>query len=121
MSDNRAFEVSVAGCGFAASVTAYLAFWVSELARPGFVSRFLSVHLFLLSAVAFGAWYASRVERYRDWPLIQYGAALALAPIAAYAAWTLGAGFAELRVLAAAGAAVVPVLVVSLVRSSSVQ
>ncbi|TAK03563.1 hypothetical protein EPO34_00150 [Patescibacteria group bacterium] len=119
MNDLRELETQVAATGLRASVAACLVFWTAELVRPGFVSRFLSVHLFLLSAFAFGAWYASRVERYRDWPLVQYAVAALLVPACAYAAWTLGQGLGDLRLLAAAFAALVPLLILPLARSSS--
>lgn len=119
MNDLRELETSVAGTAFTAFSAAYAAFWLAELARPGFVSRFLSVHLFLLAAVVSGAWYAVRVERYRDRPLMQYACAFLLAPLAAYAMWRLGEGFGDGRLLAAALAAAVPPIVVPLLRSSS--
>lgn len=117
--DLRDLEASVSGTAFVAFSAAYAAFWAAELVRPGFVSRFLSVHLFLIAAAASGAWHAARARRYRDRPLAQYATAFLLAPLAAYAAWRLGAGFGDGRLLAAALAAAIPVVIVPLLRSSS--
>lgn len=47
----------VARTGFWVSAVSYAVFWACDLARPGFVSRYFSVHVFLIAALAFGAWW----------------------------------------------------------------
>lgn len=47
---------AVARTGFWTGLASYLVFWAADLARPGFVSRYFSVHLFLLMTLAFGGW-----------------------------------------------------------------
>lgn len=119
MNDARDIAAAVARTAFVTAALSLLLAWAAELVRPGSVSRFLSLHLFLLAAALAAAWHAATVSRYRDRPLAQYALALALMPAAGYAAWRLGGGFGELRVLAAALACAIPPVLVPLIRSSS--
>ncbi len=50
----------VARTGFYASLAWYAVFFAADLLRPGFVSRYFSVHWLLLLTAACGAWWASR-------------------------------------------------------------
>ena len=105
--------------GFVTSVVAYAVLLVAEAVRPGFVSRFLSVHLFLLAALAFAAWELAVTKRYGEWAVLHYFAAILAAPACAYLVWSLGAGFGEFRLVAALFAAFVPITILSLTRTSS--
>lgn len=60
---------TIAQTGFYVSLVAYLIFWGADLLNPGFVSRYFSVHVFLLSMFIFGVLWAYRIERYieRQW------------------------------------------------------
>lgn len=112
------WQERIAKTGFLTSAASYALFWVADLARPGFVARYVSVHVFLLAALAFGIWWAAAVREYRDWPALQYAVALPFGILCAVIAWNVGAGFESYRVLAAAAALVMPFAVVSLVRSA---
>lgn len=47
---------SIAYTGFIVSLVSYVVFWGADIARTGFVSRYFSVHVFLLAALVFGGW-----------------------------------------------------------------
>lgn len=111
------WQERIAKTGFFTSAIAYVAFWVFDALRPGFVARYLSVHLFLLAAIIFGAWWAMTVRTYRDWPFMQYAAAAAFGIVLATVAWTLGAGFESYRLLAVLAALITPATVLATVRS----
>lgn len=112
------WQERIAKTGFFTSAISYVSFWIVDALRPGFVARYLSVHLFLLAAVVFGAWWMATVREYRDWPFAQYGVAAVLGIVLASIAWTLGAGFESYRLLAVLAAFVTPATVLATVRSS---
>lgn len=113
----NASQTRIAKTGFLTSAAAYVLFWLADAARPGFVARYVSVHLFLLAAIVFGVWWTLVVREYRDWPFVQYAAAGIFGILFATVAWRLGAGFESYRLLAVAAAAIAPTVVLSLVRS----
>jgi hypothetical protein len=119
MTHARDFQETVSATGFAASLVAYGAFAFAEAMSPGFVSRFFSIHLFLLAALAFGAWQLVVTKRYEEWVVLQYFAAILAGPAAAYLTWKLGDGFGDFRLLAALVASLVPLSVLLLARNSS--
>lgn len=112
------WQERIAKTGFLTSAASYALFWAADLARPGFVARYVSVHAFLLAALAFGAWWAAAVREYRDWPALQYAVALPFCVLCAVVAWNAGAGFESYRVLAVAAAFVSPVVIVAVVRTA---
>ncbi len=61
---HHSFQIAVARTGFLASLISYAAFWTADIARPGFVSRYFSVHVFLLAAIAFGWWWMEAEEKW---------------------------------------------------------
>ncbi len=61
----------IARTGFLVSLVSYALFWLIDLAHPGFVARFFSVHIFLLTSLIFGIWYGSVVEEFSDHRLVQ--------------------------------------------------
>jgi len=117
MSHNT-WQETISRTGFLTSAASYAAFWLADIMRPGFVARYFSVHLFLLAALAFGAWWAISVREYRDWPLMQYAIAIFFGLLLAALVWSTGTGFESYRLLAVAAAFLVPSVVVSLVRSA---
>ncbi len=103
---------------FLTSVTSYGVFWICDVLRPGFVARYLSLHVFLLLAVVSGVWWAACVRTYQDWPLLQYVIAGVLGLVTMYFVWVVGEPFGDVRVLAAGLAFFVPIISLSLVRTS---
>lgn len=112
------WQQAIARTGFLTSLASYALFWLADLARPGFVARYVSVHVFLLSALVFGAWWVRSVREYRDWPFFQYALALVCGVVLGAAVWHLGSGFEAYRLLAVAGACLVPSVALSVIRSS---
>ncbi len=110
------WQERIARTGFFTAAVSYVSFWILDALRPGFVARYVSVHLFLLAAMIFGAWWAVSARSYRDWPFAQYVVAALFGIVLATVAWTLGAGFESYRLLAVLAALVTPATVLSLVR-----
>ncbi|GEM_PF-2040287 len=112
---------SAARIVLAASLAWYAAFWLADALRPGFVSRYLSVHWFLLVALACAGWLlvlgvtsAKWTKIPRAWLLLALPAGL----LAGWVAWRVGAGAGEYRVLLALLAFTAP-FALSHVRHSS--
>jgi hypothetical protein len=114
MSDKSASE-AIAQTGFIVSVISYAVFWSTDAFRLGFVARYLSVHVFLLSALVFGVWWASAAEHWRERRLLVYGAGSVLGILLTGTVWTAGEGLAEYRLLLAAIAAFVPLICIRLI------
>ena len=110
------WQERIAKVGFFTSATSYVSFWIVDAIRPGFVARYVSVHLFLLASIVFGAWWTMAVRAYRDWPFAQYVVATFFGIVLSTVAWNLGAGFESYRLLAVVAALVTPATVLSLVR-----
>jgi len=109
---------ALAKTGFLTSIISYVIFWLADLARPGFVARYLSVHVFLLAAVVFGAWWMSFAPRGKGRAWVQYPIALCVSVLLGVLVWNAGEGLAEYRILITGFAALAPVIVVSLIRST---
>ncbi len=111
------WQERIARTGFFTGAISYVSFWIVDAIRPGFVARYLSVHLFLLAAIAFGAWWTLAARSYRDWPFAQYVVAAAFGIVLATIAWNFGAGFESYRLLAVLAAFVAPLAVLATVRA----
>ncbi|MBI4438279.1 hypothetical protein HY631_05010 [Candidatus Uhrbacteria bacterium] len=98
------------------SATSYVVFWVMDLAIPGFVSRYFSVHLFLLSAIMLGLAWASLVREYEERPWIHTALCLALGLLAAVLVWKTGEELEGYRFLISVIALLVPSIVYSLMK-----
>lgn len=109
-------QSAIAQTGFFVSLTSYGLLWLIDLIHPGFVARFFSVHIFLLSTIVFGLWWGSVVEEYADRPRVQQGILLACGVVCAVLTWNLGEMFGGWRVIVSAIALAVPLLVLRLVK-----
>ena len=52
--------------GFYTSLVSYLVFWLADVVRPGFVTRYFSVHLFLVPLLLFGIVWTGKLEEARQ-------------------------------------------------------
>ncbi len=95
----------IARTGFVTSVYAYAFFWGADLMQPGFVSRYFSVHIFLLCAIVFGWWWSRCVKWFTDRPILQHILAVVLGIILLVLSFslekTLGAWAVPLGVMGA--------------------
>ena len=115
----RAFDnmfERIAKTGFYMSLFSYVAFWMMDILRPGFVSRSFSVHLFLLATVIFGIWWGMTVKDYTDRPWLQMLTTVAFGIILSVITWRFGEGFDALRPLMTLVAFFTPLLFWRLVR-----
>lgn len=107
----------IAKTGYLTSVVSYGAFWLMDAARPGFVARFFSVHIFLLSAILFGVVWAKTAKATERSGWIWWAVAIPVGLGAAVLTWNLGEGLAEFRVLVTALASIIPLIALSVIRS----
>jgi hypothetical protein len=104
---------------FVTSTASFFVFLAADLMRPGFVSRYLSVHGFLLVAVLSGIWWAKIGASVRDRFLLQFGVAGLFGVALAKAAWDLREGLGEYVILTLLLAFVVPFLCLFALRAPS--
>ncbi len=103
--------------GFFVSVVSYLSFWFADTLRPGFVARYFSVHVFLISILVFGVWWSRSVDSYVDRLSMQRIAAVIIGIVLAYITWTTGKGLVGLRFLMVVLALMTPTIILKLIRN----
>lgn len=112
---------SIARTGFGVSLLSYIGFWLADVLRPGMVTRYLSVHIFLLAAIVFAVWWSVLAQKdtgeWRVRAVMVYGAGITLGLLLAAVVWNVGAGLADYRLLLAAVALGVPIVCLNLIRS----
>ncbi|MBU0646225.1 hypothetical protein KJ611_01960 [Patescibacteria group bacterium] len=116
-SHGSAWQSTLAKTGFLTSLISYLLFALAEVLRPGFASRYFSIHLFLLAAIIFGFWWAGRLKDFNDHWLIQHVCAIIFGVVLFVLTWRLGAGFAEYRILMSLLAAAAPLIFLRIIRT----
>lgn len=77
----------IAKTGFLVSLASYILFWLMDLVQPGFVSRYFSVHIFLLTGFVFGVWWSALIDEYVEHAWIQGLIALSSGLIVAVLIW----------------------------------
>ncbi len=117
MSHQSTFE-PVAKTGFFVSLSSYVLFWGMDLLRPGFVSRTLSVHVFLACAVLFGIWWLWYRPEPRFRPTISLLSSVLFGALLAVLVWGFGEGLGEHQLPATIIAIFLPSLVFRLIRFS---
>ena len=103
--------------GFLVSLTSYIVFWLADVRQPGFVSRYFSVHLFLLATVFFGILWSMVLEEYEQRPLVHILLAVTFGAVLAVLTWSLAAGLDVYRVPLVLLTAVSPTILYALIRS----
>ena len=107
----------IARTGFLVSLTSYLFFWALDLARPGFVARFFSVHIFLVCTMFFGLWWSRVVTVYNDRAGLERIFRLVCGVFLAVLTWSLTGVFGFERGGLTLIAFFVPWIVLKLIRS----
>ncbi len=87
----------IARTGFHVALISYISFWAIDLVQPGFVSRYVSVHIFLLAIVAFGLLWSREMDSYRERPLVHKVVALISGIALAMLIWHTSEGLDEYR------------------------
>jgi hypothetical protein len=108
---------AIARTGFLISFTSYNVFWVTDLIQPGFVSRYFSVHIFLLAAIIFAVVWSRVMEEYTDRPIVQTLVALTFGVFLAVLTWDIASDLDLYRLPLVLIAAVTPLTIYSLIRS----
>jgi hypothetical protein len=106
----------IAATGFMASLVSYAAFWLADAVRPGFAARTVSVHVFLLACLAFGALWIHVGAESRPHPMLATLLLIPLSLVSAVLLWNLGAGFGDARILATLFAAATPLALYRLLK-----
>ncbi len=110
----------LAQTGFVVSVLSLVVFWLSDIVRPGFVSRYFSPHVFAVIAIVFAVIYLrarTQKEKKRPWVrvlLVSFFSVLFL-----LITWVCGEGFEAFRVLFSILAFFTPWLMVKLIDSKN--
>lgn len=108
---------AIAKTGFLVSVTSYLLFWGADLIEPGFVSRYFSVHLFLLTAVGFGIAWGALMKEYSDRMLSQIAVSILAGMILAILLWYATEDLGTYRILVSGIGVITPTLLWSFLRN----
>ena len=103
--------------GFLVSLTSYIVFWLTDVVIPGFVSRYFSVHIFLLASVVFGVLWAGVLEEYASRPILQVAVALFCGFVLAVLTWCLVQDLGVYRVPLALIFLFTPTILYTLIRS----
>jgi len=85
---SRPLEI-VTRTGFHVSIVSYLVFWLADLLQPGFVSRYFSVHAFLLAAIIFGVLWSWCMQEYVERPWLQGVVLIAFGVFLSMITWSL--------------------------------
>ena len=88
----------LAGTIFFTSLVSYIVFWILDALRPGFVSRYLSVHLFLLMGILSGAWFGSAVSSWKERSWLSYVFCCFFSILVGILCWIVGVDLGILRV-----------------------
>jgi hypothetical protein len=108
---------AISRTGFLTSLVAYVVFWLVDLMEPGFVSRYFSVHIFLLTSLLFGLSWSSAMDEYIERPLVQLVLALIFGILLAVLTWGVAEGMDGNRLIVTIIALFVPWLVLRLLKS----
>src|SRR3989339_872205 len=93
------FQEGFARTGFSVSLFSLIFFWICDVLRPGFVSRYFSLLFFLLLLFVFGVWWgivAKKTEsssHFLPFLLCLFGCLLCVVT------WNIGEGFGAFRLL----------------------
>ena len=104
------FQTTISRTGFYVSLISYVVFWVLDILKPGFVARTFSVHIFFLSAIVFGIWWAVVVKEYTERPWFEMLVALVLGILLSVLTWIFGEGLGMFRFLIVLTAFFTPLL-----------
>ena len=110
------FKETVSKTGFLVSLISYFFFWILDLLSPGFVSRFFSVHIFLLGILFFGVWWASVMQAFVDRQKWQIFVALVASFFGSIFAWNVLKDFGLSRTIGTLLFFCVPFLILRLIR-----
>ena len=103
--------------GFYVSLTSYVVFWLTDVVQPGFVSRYFSVHIFLLASVVFGFLWATVLEEYASRPIIQVAVSLFCGLGLVMLTWGLAEGLDVYRLPVVLLSFFTPAILYALIRS----
>jgi hypothetical protein len=108
---------TIARAGFLVSLTSYILFWLADLVQPGFVSRYFSVHIFLLATIVFGVVWSQGLDEYTDRPIVHVIVAVTFGVLLAVLTWDFTKDLELYRIPLVLIAAVTPITIYSLIRS----
>ncbi len=106
---------TLARTAFFVSLISYIVFWLADLAVPGFVSRYFSVHLFLLASILFGMLWSHVLREYEERPWVHVCTATCLGAVGAILVWIASEGSGGYRVLMSAIALIAPFVILKLI------
>lgn len=107
---------AISRTGFLVSLISYLVFWMVDLLVPGFVSRYFSVHLFLLCAIVCGIVWSITLKEYEERAWLHQALAFLFGMLACVIVWKSGEDLGGYRFLVTAIALVIPSVILRLIK-----
>lgn len=108
----------IARSGFLVTISTYGLLLLSDIIRPGFVSRYMSVHLLLIPAIIFGIWWSRYGEEYKEKLWIHYLLTLIFTIILSVITWRITRG-SDQRALLTILSTITPILIALHIRSTN--
>lgn len=108
---------AIARTGFLVSLTSYVVFWLADAIQPGFVSRYFSVHVFLLAAVVFGIFWSHALQEYTSRPILHVAVAVLCGLVLCVLTWGFAQGLGVYRVPLVLISFFTPALLYTFIRS----
>ena len=113
-------QALLARTGFVMSVLSLIVFWLSDIVRPGFVSRYFSPHVFAVLAVLFAVWWLrTRTRKSKKRPWMRAVVLTFFSLLFLLICWVCGEGFGAFRILFSILAFFTPWLIVKLIDSKN--
>lgn len=103
--------------GFLVSLFSYIIFWLADVGQPGFVSRYFSMHLFLLASMVFGFLWSIVLREYEQQPLIHLAVAFTFGVLLCVLTWNLARELDLYRVPLVIISFLTPSILYSLIRA----
>jgi hypothetical protein len=108
----------LAQTGFIVSLVSLTIFWLADIVRPGFVSRYFSPHVFAVIAIGFGVWWLRvRTKKAKAHPWLRVFVLLFFSVLFLFIAWSCGQGFGAFRFVFSILAFFTPWFIVRLIES----
>ena|SRR3989338_2188291 len=82
----------LARTGFLTSLIFYILFWFTDFLIPGFVSRYFSVHVFLLTGLVCGLLWSHVIKTYSQHPRLRRFVIFSFGALLALLTWKLTSG-----------------------------
>jgi hypothetical protein len=113
-------QAVLAQTGFVVSLGSLLVFWLADVIRSGFVSRYFSPHIFAVLAILFAVWWLRmRTQKNKHHPWLRIFSLIFLSFLFLLIVFICGEGFGAFRIVFSLLAAGAPWLFITLIDSKN--